>query len=366
MKKKILLFVSMFMLILAILAGCSQKKTELSNEVKKEDTKKEEKQEEVKETSAEDALIKEAEESLEKALGKKPNLNGGEKIGVLISSTGNEFWSTMKTRYEEAGKELGIEVKVFEAKAEDDAEGQLEVLNTMIPMGFKAIILSPINGTNLIQGIVEANKNNIPVINLGPGVDKKALEGAGGHLDGRITVKFENQGQLVAEDMVKRLNNKGKVVILEGLAGAAQSEGRTKGAREVFEKTDGIELVASQACDWKAERAYEATKDILTANPEINGLFACNDNMALAALRALEETGKKDVLVYGVDFTSDAKKSIADKKLMGTMTYSSALYTKAAEEMALILAQGGKFESPIFLPLTLVTRDNIEAFSNWK
>ena len=77
----------------------------------------------------------------------------------------------MKTRYEEAAKELGIEVTVFEADAEDDTQGQLDALNTMVTMDFDAIILSPIDGTNLIPGIVAANNAEIPVINLGPGVD---------------------------------------------------------------------------------------------------------------------------------------------------------------------------------------------------
>lgn len=142
--------------------------------------------------------------------------------------------------------------------------------------------------------------------------------------------------------------------------------GRTNGAKAVFESAEGIELAAVQACDWDTEKAYEATKDILIANPDLEGIFACNDNMALAAVQALQEMGNEDVMVYGVDYTSDARAAIAEGTMMGSMTYSSAIYTKAAEEMAMLIAQGKTFEEPVYLPLTLVTQDNVADFEGWK
>lgn len=239
-------------------------------------------------------------------------------------------------------------------------------MNTMVGMDFDVIILSPINGTNLIPGIVAANEKDIKVINLGPGVDEAALADAGGHLDAKITVNFEEQGQTVAKDIVERLDGEGQVAILEGLAGAAQSEGRVKGAEDVFAENEGIELVASQDCNWDTDTAYEATKDIMTANPDVKAIFACNDNLALAAVQALNEMGIEGVYVYGVDYTSDAKAAIEDKTMMGSMTYSSAIYTKAAISMAMNLAQGGSYDAPLYLPLTLVTQDNVADMEGWK
>ena len=311
-------------------------------------------------------LLADVEKRMNEALGELPKSGQGEKIGVLISSTSNEFWGTMKTRYEEAAKELGIEVTVFEADAEDDTQGQLDALNTMVTMDFDAIILSPIDGTNLIPGIVAANNAEIPVINLGPGVDTEALADAGGHLDGKITVNFEEQGSTVANDMISRMKDGGEVAILAGLEGAGQSVGRTNGAKAVFESTNGVKLVAAQACDWDTAKAYEATRDLLTAHPDLKGIISCNDNMALASVQALQEMGNEDVLVYGVDYTTNAKKAIEDGTMMGSMTYSSAIYTKAAEEMAMLIVQGKTFDEPVYLPLTLVTQDNVADFQGWK
>lgn len=371
MKKKLWAVLLAITCTVLLMMGCqkqdesvSDRKETTQNGTLQDGTMQEEKAEGQENTV--DNMLADIEARMNEALGAEPESGKNEKIGVLISSTSNEFWGTMKTRYEEAGKELGIEVQVFEASAEDDADGQLDTLNTMIPMGFDAIILSPINGTNLIPGIVEANKADIPVINLGPGVDTEALKDAGGHLDGRITVNFEEQGSTVANDMVSRLKDGGEVAIIGGLDGAAQSVGRINGAAKVFEETNGIELVATQACDWDTTKAYDAAKDILTAHPELKGIFACNDNMALAAVQALQEMGNSDVMVYGVDYTSDAKAAIEDGTMMGSMTYSSTIYTKAAEKMAMLLVQGSSFEEPVYLPLTLVTQDNAADFDGWK
>lgn len=358
MKKVISLLLTLVMAT-ALFAGCSSSKQEPSNTDQKP-------AEETNQGSPSAAMLQEIEESLMTQLAPMPETGKNEKIGVLIISLTNSFWANMKTCYEQAGKDLGIDVEVLTGTTEGDTTSQLETLMTMATKEYDAIIISPINPTNLIPGIVQCNQNNIKVINLGPGVDTQALEAAGGHLDGKITVMFEDQGRLCAEDMIKRLSDGGKVAILQGLAGAAQSEGRTAGAQKVFEAAKNINLVVVQPCDWDATLAYDATKAIIQANPDLKGIFACNDVMALAAVEALKAEGKNDVLVYGVDFTADAQASIKAKEMMGSMTYSSAIYTKAAELYAMKLIQGQTVEGPIYTPITLVTQENIADFDDWK
>lgn len=357
--KKLLSLVLALVMCTALLTGCSGSKQEPTKTEPKPAA-------ENNQASPSAAMLQEIEKSLMTQLAPLPETGKNEKIGVLIISLTNSFWANMKTCYEEAGKDLGIDVEVLTGTTEGDTTSQLETLMTMATKGYDAVIISPINPTNLIPGIIQCNQNNIKVINLGPGVDTQALEDAGGHLDGKITVMFEDQGRLCAEDMIKRLNNGGKVAILQGLAGAAQSEGRSAGAKKVFEAAKDIDLVAVQPCDWDATLAYDATKAIVQANTDLKGIFACNDVMALAAVKALKAESKSDVLVYGVDFTADAQASIKAKEMMGTMTYSSAIYTKAAELYAMKLVQGQTVQGPIYTPITLVTQDNIADFDGWK
>lgn len=375
--KKLLAILLAGVMVMSLLTACGDKTQETkAPETKAEttaETKSETKAESAKETAEEtkadspaEAMLSQVQALMEEQLGDLPEEGKNEKIGVLIISLTNQFWVNMKDCYEAAAKELGVTVDVQTGTTEGDTQSQLDALMTMATMDYDVIIVSPIDGTNLIPGIVKCNEAGIPVINLGPGVDTEALEAAGGHLDAKITVKFEEQGQTVAEDMISRLPDGGQVAILEGLSGAGQSTGRTKGAADVFNSTEGIELVASQPCDWDATLAYDATKDILQANPELKGIFACNDVMALAAVEALQAEGRTDVMVYGVDYTDDAKTAIEAGTMTGSMTYSSAIYTKAALLMGMKLAQGGSYEEPLYLPLTLVNVDNVKDFEGWK
>lgn len=311
-------------------------------------------------------LYAEFDAAMEEQIGPMPESFGDIKVGAVVISLTNQFWVNMKDFYEAAGEELGIPIDVQTGTTEGDTASQLDVLMTMADMDYDVIIVSPIDGTNLIPGIVKCNENGVKVINLGPGVDTEALAEAGGHLDATITVAFTEQGETVANDMISRLPDGGQVAIIAGLAGAGQSEGRTSGAKEVFEATEGIELVAVQNCDWDSTLAYDATKALITEYPDLKGIFCCNDTMALAAVEALAAEGKEDVLVYGVDFTDDARAAIMEGTMTGSMSYSSQRYTKAALQMAVMLNEGETFDSSIYLPLTLVTVDNVNDLEGWQ
>lgn len=362
--KKIISLLLVVVMLMSSLLGCADKDTS-------DTTNKDEAKSVASENAADidkiNPKIKEIETTLMSQLEPMPETGKGEKIGVLIISLTNPFWANMKEKYEKAGKELGIDVEVLSAPTEGDTISQLETLDGMTVKDYDSIILSPIDGNNLIPGIIRANQAKVPVINLGPGVKKEALAEQGGHLDGIITVNFENQGKMVAEDMLKYMPDGGKVAIIQGLAGAGQSEGRTKGAKAVFENTKGVELVSVQPGDWDRNRAYEITTDLIQANPDLKGIFACNDVMALAAVEALETAGKNDqVVVYGVDFTGEAQESIVAGGLDGSITYSPSVYTKAGLLLALKISQGQEVKDPVYCPLVIVNKDNVNEFEGWE
>jgi len=86
----------------------------------------------------------------------------------------------------------------------------------------------------------------------------------------------------------------------------------------------------------------------------------------MKAVEALAAEGKEGVLVYGVDFTDDAREAIKAGTMTGSMSYSSARYTKAALQMAVMLNEGHTFDSYVYLPLTLVNVDNVNDLEGWK
>lgn len=313
----------------------------------------------------ENARVKEIENTLMKQIGDMPKLNGGEKLGALVISLTNPYWVGMKDAYIAAAEQYGVNIEVMSAPTEGDKQSQLETLNAMALKDYKAIVLSPIEPYNLLPGIIQCNKNGIPVINLGPGINVDSLKEMGGKLDGRLTVDFAQQGELAASDMVKRIGT-GKVAIIQGIPGAAQSEGRTAGAKKVFESTKGVELVSVQPANWDSTAAYNAASDIIQAHGDLKGIFCCNDVMALAASRALTDAGLKDkVLLYGVDGTEEAKTAIKEGRMDGTITYPSSAYAKAAVIMLLKLAQGMDMSQTVYCPLDVINTENVAQFDGY-
>ena len=297
-----------------------------------------------------------------------PEFNTGEKIGALIITLANPYWVSMKEGYEKAGDELGIEVTVMAAPTEGDTKSQLETLDAMVARDYAAIVASPIEPFNLVPGVVRANNKGIKVINLGPPISGEALEEAGGYLDGKITVNFEEQGSMAAEYIVEKLGSEGgKVAIIQGIPGAGQSEGRTAGAKKVFETAENVEIISIQPGNWDRNTAYNIASNILQAHPDIRAIFSCNDVMALAAADALEAAGKREgVIIFGVDFISEAHEAIKEGRLDGSIAYSMPVYSKAALILALKIVQGHDVPDEVFSPLLLVSKENVAEFAEWE
>ena len=320
----------------------------------------------VRAEAKQNARVQDIEKTLMKQIGGMPKLNTGEKYGALVISLTNPFWVTMKDSYIAAANQYGVKIDVMAAPTEGDKQSQLETLNGMVLKNYKGIVLSPIEPFNLLPGIAEANKNKVPVVNLGPGINTEKLKEMGGHLDGRLTVNFERQGELVAKDIATKLKGKGKVAIIQGIPGAGQSEGRTAGAKKGF-ASGGLELVSVQPANWDSTAAYNAASDLIQAHPDLKAIFACNDVMALAVSKALiDAKAKSKILVYGIDGTEEAKKAILEKRMDGTVTYPQSVYAKAALLMMMTLSQGMKLPATVFCPLDIITSDNISQFNDYK
>lgn len=313
-------------------------------------------------------LVQESVKGIEAQLGALPKLSGNERIGVLVITLSNPYWTEMKQRYMEWAKVMGLDVEVLAAPTEGDMKSQLETLETMVGKEYSAIIVTPAGPFNLIPGIVKANAKGVPVICSGPAVDKKGLTDAGGRMDGWISATFYDQGRLAAEDMVTRLGKDGgEVAVIEGIPGAGQSEARKKGALEVFAKHPQIKVVAVQPGKWDRNVAFDLGKNLITAHPNLKGLYCANDIMALAAADAMAGAGKDGVLIYGTDFIPEAREAIKSGKMAGSTTFSQAAWTRGALIYAMKLAhKDANRPEQLNVPIALATKANMEQFNGWK
>lgn len=255
------------------------------------------------------------------------NKDGAEsaEYAIILKPLSNDFWATMKKGIEEEAAKQGVKVDVFAANTEEDTEGQLKILENCITKGYKAIGVAPLSPTNLINGIVEANKKGIYVMNIDEKIDMDSLKAAGGSVIAFATTDNEKVGEKGAQYILDNLKDGGQVAIIEGKAGNASGESRKTGATKVFTDASNVTLVASQPADWDRQKALDTAASMLQANPDLKGIYCCNDTMALGALQAVKNAGKLgEIIVVGTDGAAEALTSVEEGELNATVAQNSA------------------------------------------
>jgi len=317
---------------------------------------------------AEKTLFQQSREATFAKVGPLPAIEKPIRLGVVLSTLSNPFWVTMRDGYQAAAQELGLKADIQAAPQENSVTAQLNILETMVGKDYDAICAHPITASNLIPGLVKAAEKGIPLL-TGRRVDAKAAAEAGAKPIYIGLVDFYEQGRLAGECLVRELakTGGGKVAIIEGLPGSPQSQARRQGAKDVFEKAQGIELISIQPANWDRNKAYTVATNLIQANPDLKGLMCANDIMALAALEAFKAAGKAgQVMVTGIDLISQAKESIATGELAGSVAFSPWVIGELMTRAAVAVVKGRPIPKDLAVTSVLATKENIHLLSDWK
>jgi len=301
-------------------------------------------------------------------LGPIPQPNRALRIGAIPITLANPFWVTVKEGYEHTAKEFGVHIDVYAVPQENSIVAQLDILENLVAKDYEAISAHSITPHNLIPGLVKARAKGIPVITDGR-VDLKAAKEAGADPIVIRLVDFYEQGRIGASFVTKEVKRTGggKVAIIEGLPGAPQSEARKNGAKETFSKDPAIQLVSVQPGNWDRMKAYNITTNLLQAHPDLRGIFCANDVMALAAVEAIEAAGRKgQIVVIGVDFIPQARKAIEEGRLTGSVAQSPFVVGEMCGRAAILAVLKKTVPQDLFIPILMVSKENIHLMSDWK
>jgi D-allose transport system substrate-binding protein len=242
-----------------------------------------------------------------------------EKYALLIKPLSNVYWMAVKNGVEAWAKENNVTVDVYAAESEENIAGQLSQMEDIIGKKYNGIALAPLSSVNLISGIVKANKEGIPVVNVDEGVDLNELKAQGGTMVGFVTTDNKIVGQKAAKFIVDKIGT-GDVAIIEGTTGNVTSNNRVAGSKEYFSSVSGIKVVASQPGNWDRVKALDVATNIMQSNPNLKAFYCANDNMAMGVFQAVQNAGKTDkIIVVGTDATEDAKASISEGKMSATV-----------------------------------------------
>jgi D-allose transport system substrate-binding protein len=243
---------------------------------------------------------------------------GQVEYAVVLKTLVSPFWQGIERGIKSKANELGIIVDIYAANSEDDIEGQVMIVENCISKGYKAIGIAPISAVNLNVVIAQATKKGIYIVNIDEMVDRDNLRSLGGAVQGFVATDNVAVGRLGAEYIISLLPSGGEVAIIEGKAGNRTVEDRKNGAAQAFGAAQGFSIVASQSGDLDRTVAFDLANSLVTRFPNLKGIYAINDTMAMGALEAVKNSGK-NIIVVGTDGNEDAIASVKAGELGATV-----------------------------------------------
>lgn len=285
--------------------------------------------------------------------------SGDEKIAAVIKGLDNPFFQQMESGIEAGAKEGDVDVTVQAAADISDTTGQLDKLNTVAGQDPSCLIVNPIDGTNLVQGLAQVAAKDIPIVNIDSPVDADAAEAADATPDTYIGTDNNEAGKLGGEHMLELLPDGGKVALVGGIAGDVTSKARLDGFTEAA--GDGVDIIQTVAANWSRDEALTQATTLLRANPDLAGFFVANDDMALGVARAVSDVDRTgEVEIISVDGVEDGLKGVESGELSAVV----AQYPYAIGEMGVnacrAAAAGEDLPADVTAPVALVTPDNVD------
>jgi len=287
------------------------------------------------------------------ALRALPSASQRYRLVLIVKTRNNPFFSPMIAAAYAQAAQMDVDLDVQSPAQETDKEGQFNLVSQIVARGVDAILIAPADSKGIVPALKAAQKQGVVVVNLDNLVDRATLEANDLELGGYISADNEAGGRLAGEEMVKALGGAGEVAVLEGIRGADNAEARKRGFQEAV---DGkLTIVASETAEWETEKAYAKAQSLLAAHPNLRGLFAANDKMALGAVRAIKEAGKTgQITVIGYDNIPDVKPLLDSGAMHATIEqhpdrmghYGVALAVGLLEKK---VAPGGTLMAPLEL-----------------
>ena len=276
-------------------------------------------------------------------------------IGLVMKSLANEFFKDMEEGAIKHVQERGdLTLVPVGMHSETDIDTQISAIENFITQKVDAIVVAPADSRALVPPLARAIKAGIIVINIDVALDEAAKKQAGVDLafvgpDNRAGAKMS--GDVLA----KALGPGGKVVIIEGNPGADNAQQRKRGFDESV-KEGKLDLVDSRTAHWETEEANSVFSNILTAHPDVQGVMAANDSMALGVVKAIDAAGKSDkIKVVGFDNIAAVQPLLKDGKLIATVDQFGSQMAANGIDYAMKALKGEKLEGWIKTPIKLVT-----------
>lgn len=263
-------------------------------------------------------------------------------IALITKAMDSEFWLTLADGAKSAAAQHpDYELVIQSPDREINVDQQVAILENQIRRGVKVLLVDPAGTAQVNSTLEQAVGRGIPVVLIdtdAPFAKKSAY----------IGTDNAKGGALAAKGMVEAIGTSGEVALISGVPGNESQDARAKGFLDEIAKTPGIKVVAQQPGNSERQLGLTVMENLLTAHPNLRGVFATNDQMALGAMEAVEARKLRGkIAIIGFDATKEAAAAIVEGKLTGSVAQSPREMGRRGVLAAIELAEGRTIEKLI-------------------
>ncbi|AOJ19395.1 LacI family transcriptional regulator [Burkholderia cenocepacia] len=275
------------------------------------------------------------------------------RIGMTFQELNNPYFVTMQKALNDAAASIGAQVVVTDAH--HDVSKQVSDVEDMLQKKIDILLVNPTDSTGIQSAITQAKKAGAVVV----AVDANA----NGPVDSFVGSKNYDAGVMSCEYLAKAIGGSGEVAILDGIPVVPILE-RVRGCKAGLAKFPNVKLVDTQNGKQERATALSVTENMISAHPNLKGLFSVNDGGSMGALAAIEGSGK-DIKLTSVDGAPEAIAAIQkpNSKFIETTAQFPADQVRIALGIAIARKWGATVPKAIPVDVKVVDRGNAKGFS---
>ena len=268
--------------------------------------------------------------------------SGSGAVGFSVSTLNNPFFVSLSEGAKAEAEKQGVKLVVVDAG--DDAAKQTNDIEDLISRNVSVLIVNPVDSDAVAPAVQNAVSKGIKVISVDRVVN-------GVEVDCQIASDNAAGAKMATEYLVELIGEGAKAAELEGVPGASATIDRGVGFHEAADKN--LDVVASQTANFNRAEGMNVMENILQSCPEVKGVFAHNDEMALGAVEAVLASGK-DIKIVGFDATDDAVAAVKSGKMAATVAQKPDLMGETAVQTAMKLINGETVEKSLPVEVELI------------
>lgn len=280
------------------------------------------------------------------------------EIAVIVKTTSSNYWQNVHKGADAAIKKVdGYKISFQGPATESAVADEVNMVQNAVNRHVAGIVLAPSDPDALVPAVKKAYENGIPVV-----IIDSALSDAGkDYYQSFLSTDNRKAGELCAQKMIEKVGKTGKIAVMSYVAGVGSEIGRVGGFTDYIKKHSSLEIVGPYYSESQMAKALNQTTDVLSANPDLKGIFGANEPTAIGMGRAIVQAGKKGQLVaIGFDGNKDLQGFVRDGTLDATAVQGSYQMGEKGIQTIAKLIKGEKVDSFVNTGVVLVTKDNID------